>query len=138
MANFLAGDISSISCTHLGTTYRYFPKANETFNIDKGGVRTNDDASQLTSNGQNIRAINAVRWSIDGPIGADFLSGYEEDSLNLMSGSPAEGIWQVSHRSGAIWVGKGSPVGDIQSDSNAGTLTLKISGAGALQVVKAN
>ena len=136
MANFLAGDISSISCTHLGTTYRYFPKANETFNIDKGGQRTNDDASQITSNGQSIRAINAVRWSIDGPIAVDFVSGNEEDSLNLMASSPAEGLWQVNHISGAIWVGKGSPVGDIQADSNAGTIALKISGGGKLQPVK--
>ena len=136
MANFLAGDISSITCTHNTKKYVYYPKANETFNIDKGGQRTNDDASQITSNGQSIRAINAVRWSIDGPIAVDFVSGNEEDSLNLMASSPAEGLWQVNHISGAIWVGKGSPVGDIQADSNAGTIALKISGGGKLQPVK--
>jgi len=136
MANFLAGDITAITVTHLGKTYRYSPKANETFNIDKGGLRTNDDNSQLTSDNQNIRQINATRWSLDGPIGADFVSGNEEDSLNIMAGSPAEGVWQISHISGAIWVGKGSPVGDIQADSNAGTIALKIGGAGKLQAVK--
>jgi hypothetical protein len=136
MANFLAGDITGISVTHLGNTYRYSPKANETFNIDKGGRRTNDDKSKLTSDFQNIRQINAARWSIDGPIAADFVSGNEEDSLNLMAGSPAEGVWQISHISGAIWVGKGSPVGDIQADLNAATITLKIGGAGILQAVK--
>ena len=136
MANFLGGDIISITCNHSGNKYTYYPKANETANIDKGGHRTNDDASQLTTNGQNLRAINVVRWSIDCPIAVDFVSGKEEDSLKLMSGSPIEGLWQVNHISGAIWVGKGSPVGDIQSDSNAATLTLKVSGGGTLQPVK--
>lgn len=135
MANFLAGDVIDITCTHNGKTYRYSPKANETFNVDKGGRRTNDDASQLTSNDQNIRQINNTRWSLDGPIAADFISGYEEKSLILMSGSPAQGVWQITHISGAIWVGTGSPVGDVASDSNAGTIALKIGGAGGLKTV---
>lgn len=136
MANFLAGDILEITSTHLGITYRYSPKAGESFNIDKGGRRTKDENGDVTSNDQNIRAINNTRWSIDGPIAVDFVSGYEEDSLRLQSGSPAQGIWQVTHISGAIFKGTGSPVGDIKTDSNAGTLTLKISGAGGLETIK--
>ncbi len=135
MSNFLAGDVEDITCNHLGITYRYSPKAGETFNIDKGGRRTKDENGDVTSNDQNIRAINNTRWSVDGPIAVDLLSGYEEDSLRLMSGSPIEGIWQITHISGAIFKGKGSPVGDIKCDSNAGTLSLKISGAGGLETI---
>lgn len=135
MSNFLSGDILDISCNHLGQTYRFSPKANETGNVDKGGRRTNDDNSQLTSNQQNIRQINNTRWSFDCPIAVDFISGKEEKDLNFLSGSPVEGIWQISHISGAIWKGKGSPVGDIMSDSNAGIMTLKIAGAGFLETI---
>lgn len=135
MANFLGGDIIDIVCNHLGQRYQYSPKANEGGNIDKGGRRTNDDQSQLTANGQNIRQINNTRWMFDCPIAVDLASGYEEDSLNLMSGSAVEGVWVITHISGAIYKGKGSPVGDIQSDSNASTLTLKISGAGFLETI---
>lgn len=135
MATFIGGDLLDITCTHLGQTYRYSPKANEGGNIDKGGRRTNDDQSQLTSNAQNIRQINNTRWMLDCPIAIDLSSGYEEDSLNLMSGSPVEGIWVITHISGAIFKGKGSPVGDIQSDSNTATMTLKIAGAGFLETI---
>jgi len=132
---FIGGDLIEIVCNHLGNTYRFYPKANETFNVDFGGRRTNDDASQKTSNDQNIRQINTVRWSVDGPIACDLLTGNEQNALSLMSGSPSEGNWQISHISGAIWKGTGSPVGDIAPDSNASTLTLKIAGAGGLQVL---
>jgi hypothetical protein len=135
MATFLGGDVLEIVCVHLGTRYQYSPKANEGGNLDKGLRRTNDDNNQLTSNGQNIRQINNTRWSFDCPIAIDLVSGYEEKSLALMSGSPVEGIWVITHISGAIFKGKGSPVGDIQSDSNTATMTLKIAGAGELETI---
>ena len=135
MGAFLGGDILDISCTHLGTTYNYSPKANESGTVDHGGRRTNDDNSQLTSNNQNIRQINNNRWSFDVPIAVEFITGYELNSLNKMSGSSVEGIWVINHISGAIWKGKGSPVGEIQSDSNTATMTLKIAGAGRLEII---
>jgi hypothetical protein len=36
---------------------------------------------------------------------------------------------------GAVYKGKGRPVGDIQTDSNAGTMTLKIAGGGTLEKI---
>lgn len=135
MSNFVFGDCVEIKCVHNGITYRFSPKANETFNVDKGGVRTNDDASQITSNGQIMRQLNRVRWMVDGPIAADSITGYEQDALNLMSSSPILGNWQFSFISGTILSGAGSPVGDVQFDSNGGQLTLKVSGSGILQTI---
>jgi hypothetical protein len=135
MSNFSFGDCVEITCVHLNTTYRFSPKANETFNTDRGGVRVNDDASQVTANGQIMRQLNRVRWMVDGPIAADSISGYEENALELMSASPALGVWQFSYANGAILVGTGSPVGDIQYDSNSGQINLKVSGGGKLEKV---
>lgn len=135
MANFVFGDCVEIVCNHLGNTYVYYPKSNETFNIDKGGVRGNDDTNQVTSNGQNMRQLNMAKWSIDGPIAVDQISDLELSTLNLMAGSPSEGIWQFSMRNGVIYKGKGAPVGDITADSNAGTLTLKVAGGGILEKI---
>ena len=135
MSNFVFGDCVEIKCVHNGTTYRFSPKANETFNVDKGGIRTNDDASQITSNGQIMRQLNRVRWMVDGPIAADSITGYEQDALNVMASSPNLGNWQFSFISGTILNGAGSPVGDIQFDSNGGQLTLKVSGSGLLQTI---
>lgn len=134
MSNFVFGDCVDIKCDHNGITYRFSPKANETFNVDKGGIRTNDDASQITSNGQIMRQLNRVRWMIDGPIAADQISGYEQSALNVMSASPILGIWTFSFISGAILTGTGSPVGDFQLDSNAGQITLKVSGSNTLEI----
>ena len=135
MSNFVFGDCVGIQCTHLGTTYRFSPKANETFNVDRGGHRVNDDASQVTADGQIMRQINRVRWSVDGPIAADQISGYEQKSLNILSASPVLGLWQFSFLNGAILTGQGSPVGDIQMDSNGGQLTLKVAGNRELETV---
>jgi hypothetical protein len=134
MSNFVFGDCVAVKCVHLGITYRFSPKANESFNVDKGGIRTNDDASQITSDGQIMRQLNRVRWMIDGPIAADSISGYEQDSLNTLAGSPVLGDWQFTFISGAIVGGKGCPVGDIQLDSNGGQLTMKVSGSGLLEI----
>jgi len=135
MANYVFGDVQEIVCNHEGNTYRFSPKANETFNIDFGGIRVNDDANQVTSNGQIMRQLNNTRWALDGPIAVDSISAAEQLSLNLMSASPSLGIWQISLISGAILKGQGSPVGDLQYDSNAGTLALKIAGSGVLEKI---
>jgi hypothetical protein len=37
--------------------------------------------------------------------------------------------------SGAIYKGTGRPVGDVATDANAGTLTLKVAGGGYLQKI---
>jgi hypothetical protein len=126
MSNFSFGDCVDITCVHLNTTYRFSPKANETANVDLGGIRINDDASQITSNGQLMLGKNRVRGSIDLPIAADSISGYEQRALNIMSASPFLGVWQFSFINGTILVGTGSPVGDFQYDSNSGQMNLKV------------
>lgn len=135
MANFVFGDVQEIVCNHLGNTYRFYPKANETFNVDKGGIRTNDDANQTTTDGQMMRQLNRFRWMFDGPIAADTTSDAEFNALNIMSGSPVSGTWQFSLISGAIYKGVGSPVGDVKYDSNTGIITLKISGNRELEKI---
>lgn len=135
MANFVFGDVEEIVCVHEGTTYRFYPKANESFNLDKGGIRANDDANQITSNGQIMRQLNRFRWMLDGPIACDTISDSELDALNKLSASPVLGTWQFSLISGAIYKGEGSPVGDIQCDTNAGTIALKVSGSGILEKI---
>lgn len=135
MANFVFGDVQEIVASHLGNTYRFYPKANETFNVDKGGIRTNDDANQITSDGQMMRQLNRVRWMIDGPVAADTISDAEFKALNIMAASPVSATWQFALISGAIYKGVGSPVGDIQYDSNAGTIALKISGHRELEKI---
>jgi hypothetical protein len=89
----------------------------------------------ISSNGQMMSQLNRARWAVDGPIAVDQMSDYELESLNVMAGSPSLGIWQFAMISGAIYKGTGRPVGDVATDSNAGTLTLKVAGGGYLQKI---
>jgi hypothetical protein len=136
MPNFIGGDIIEAHCNHpeLGD-FRYYPKSGEAFTLDKGGIRSADDANGVTSAGDMIDKLNRVRWSLEGPIAVDMVSENETESLNAMAAHPLPGVWTLSHISGAISKGKGKPVGDLQNDTNEATMTLKVSGGGKLEKI---
>jgi len=120
------GDMLEITCNHSGNDYRFYPKANESFTVDKGGIRNNDDANQITTSGILMVQKNRTRGMIEGPISSE--SNTEKD-LNTLSKSPIPGTWTFVSISGKVYksVRGGVIVGDIQSDSNAGTITLVVS-----------
>lgn len=136
MANYTGGDIIEAVCSHptLGD-FRFAAKANEAYTLDKGGIRNNDDANSITGSGISIWQMNRVRWSWEGPVAVDFASDNELGRLNDLASSPIESVWTLTHISGAIWKGKGKPVGDLQPDTNTAQMTLKIAGSGLLEKV---
>ena len=134
--NFIAGDFEEIFCSQPEHgQMRFYPKANETYNVDFGGITSNDDENQITSAGDMIDQLNRRRWSVEGPIAVDMQASTEENFLNNVSRSPLLGTWTFTHISGAIWVGQGKPVGARSYDTNAGTLSLKIAGSRELRPV---
>lgn len=133
MANFAWGDVDEIVCQHpnLGS-FRFFPKANEDYTVDMGGVRTNDDTNQVTSNGQNIKQMNRARWRFEGPVAVES-DGSTLDNINRLTAEAEDGTWTFTLLNGTIYKGKGSPVGDVQLSSNAGTMSLIVGGGGVLE-----
>jgi len=122
--SIFCGDMLSVTCTHLGTTYRFKPKANESFNVDTGGIRNNDDANQITTDGTLIVQKNKFRGMIEGPIAVEQDT---EKVLNMLTKSTSPQIWTFVSISGRTYTtNDGVIVGDIQSDSNVGTMTLKV------------
>jgi len=119
------GDMLSITCSHSTGDYRFEPKSNESFNVDKGGVRNNDDANQIGTQGTLMVQKYRTRGKIEGPILA---STQVETDLNILTKSALPGDWTFVHTSGAVYrsVRGGVPVGDLQTDTNAGTITLII------------
>lgn len=134
MPTYIGGDILEVVCSHpsLGD-FRFQPKANESFTLDPGGIRNNDDANAVTGAGTLISQKNRVRWSLEGPIAVDMISGNELDRLPALAESPDPGVWTITHISGAIYKGTGEYVGDIQADSNTAQMTIKVSGGGKLE-----
>jgi len=133
MANFTFGDVDEIVCQHTLGEFRFFPKSNESATVDEGGVRANDDANQVTANGQMMSQLNRIRWSVECPIAVE--ANVTVTDLKKLAKHPDLGNWTYSFISGEVKKGVGRPVGDIQVDTNAGTLTLKVSGGGELETL---
>jgi hypothetical protein len=136
MANFVGGDIIEAVCSHatLGD-FRFSPKANESFTLDPGGIRNDDDSGNVTGGGDQIIKKNRVLWSLEGPLAVDFASNYETESLLALMEDPEPGVWTLTHISGTIWKGKGIPAGDYQPDTNTAQVTIKVVGGGKLEKI---
>lgn len=136
MADFNFGDVTEIVCQHsIAGTTSFYPKANESFTIDLGGIRANDDESQLTSDGQMMSQLNRKRAFFEGVIAVDMASNRELNKLQQMNQSPILGTWSISNIAGVTYRGVGRQVGDMQIDSNAGTITLKVAFSRALEKI---
>lgn len=127
---FVAGDITEITANHptLGMK-TFYPKANEAFTYDLGGVRSNDDEAGITGSGDVIRQMNNNRAFFEGPIAWDANDNEELEFLNALAADPTFADWTVSGINDAVYGLKGFPAGPIQGDTNAGTITLKVSGS---------
>ena len=59
MAKYVGGDFTEVSCSHPEHgDMKFDPKANESWTLNEGGIRTNDDANSVTSNGKIIQQKN--------------------------------------------------------------------------------
>lgn len=135
--SYVAGDILEITYNHptIGSGTLYC-KANEDSQVDLGGYRSEDDDSMTTSDGQMIDKINAKRWSYEAPpIAWDMTETDELGKLVQLSASPIPADWTITSISGAIWGGKGKPVGDIKGSTNTGQIPLKLAGGGQLKQI---
>lgn len=134
MPKFIGGDLTEITCNHptLGS-FNFATKSNESYTLDPGGKRSNDDAGMVAGDGTFIDQMNSVRWSFEGPLMADFDSGNELENLPKLAASSELATWTFSHISGVVWTGKGKIVGDINVDTNTAQMTAKLAGGGILE-----
>lgn len=130
----IAGDVTEITYNHptLGTG-TFFPKAGEDSTFDPGGLRANDDANGVDGAGRTIKQLNRARWSFEGTIANDMNTENDLAKVAALAADPVDADWTFSHINGTVWKGKGSPVGDVAANGNAGTMTLKVSGGGELK-----
>jgi len=121
------GDITEITYNHptIGQGV-FYPKANEGNTLDTGGIRTADDASQIAGDGSIIAQKNRVRASFECLLEDDQNVRNDADKAKKLAADPVPAEYTVSIINGTVWSGSGFPVGDIQTDVNAGTFTLKV------------
>lgn len=130
----VGGDILEVTYAHdtLGSG-TFFPKSGEDSTFDLGGFRGADDANMVDGGGRTIRQLNRVRWSFEVMIAWDAITDEDLEKLTALAESPVEADWTISLINGAIYAGKGSPVGDIQANGNSPSMTLKVSGGGKME-----
>jgi hypothetical protein len=129
----IGGDILEVAYNHptLGSGI-LFPKAGEDSTFDNGGFRNSDDANMIDGGGAAIYQMNRVRWSFECTVANDNNTREDLEKVVALAESTEETTWTVSHISGAVYKGKGKPVGDLQGNGNAATFTLKVSGSGKM------
>lgn len=135
MAN-VAGDITEITVNHptLGTK-TFYPKAGEAFTYDLGGITSDDDAAGIDGSGGVIRKMTNKRWSAEGTIAWDANDREDLEFIDKLAANPTSADWTLSWINGTTYAGKGFPVGDVQGDTGAGTIKLKIAGGGAMKKI---
>jgi len=123
------GDILEMRYNHptLGQGV-FYPKSNEGNTFDLGGFRNADDQNMISGDAEPIYQMNRVRSTVEIVVANDM---NERNDLQLaidLASSPIAAEWAISHVNGTVWGMTGKPVGDLQSDVNAATFTLKIGG----------
>ena len=134
---YVGGDIIEITYNHpvLGSG-TLFCKSNEDGTLNMGGFNSNDDANSVTGDGRLIDQINRVRAGFEAPpIAWDMTDADELSKLTELSASPVLADWTISSISGAIWGGKGKPVGDLNGSTNTSQVTLKLAFEGKVKIL---
>lgn len=136
MGNVVSGDLREITYNHptLGSGV-FLPKSAEDSTFDLGGLRTDDDANNSDGGGRNIKKMNRVKWMFEGPVSWDMNIADELTQLKKLAADPVDAEWTITHVNGTVWSATGGPVGDIQGNSNAGTIALKIMGGGEMKKI---
>jgi len=123
-----AGDIEEIKISHPVGDVTLYPKQNEDFTVDYGGLRTEDDDDAIDGSGRPIDRKRYKRGFIEGPISWDMLDRDEVELLNGITKSPERADVTVTHHNGAVFAGQGQVVGSLQPNLGTGQMDLKISG----------
>ena len=125
------GDIREITYSHptIGSG-AFKTKSNESNTFDPGGFRTNDDANQVTSDGTMMQQKNRVLGFLEVVCENDMDVRLDVQKVQELSADSVQADWTFTMNNGSVYKGKGTPVGDIQADTNTGTFTLKVNGAG--------
>lgn len=132
----IGGSILEVSYNHptLGAGF-FYPKGDADGTIDLGGYRTADDDNSVDGAGKAIYSMTPRRWSVQTEVRWDMVSDQELERLVALSSAPEEADFTFTHISGAVYGGRGKPVGDIQGSTQNATSSIKFSGSGRLKKI---
>lgn len=122
----VGGDIKEISVNHSTLGNRVFKvKSNEGNTYDPGGQRTNDDANQITSQGEPVWQINMKMGGLNVTLMND-MNLKDDEFLVALASDILDGVYLFTVVNGKSYRGTGRIVGDIVPNINDSTLAVKI------------
>lgn len=127
----VGGDIEEITYNHptLGSGVLR-PKAGEDNTYDLGGIRTNDDNAMVDGAGEPIYSKNRKMGFFQCLVKNDQNTAQDLEKIVALAADPEPADWTFSVVNGAVFGGKGKPVGDLNANINQATFTLKVAGGG--------
>jgi hypothetical protein len=132
-ADIVSGDIKQLTIDHdeLGQLVLEH-KSTEDATIDKGGFRSEDDDSGITSSLTRINKQTAKCWKLESVFGA---TDGAYDYLADLAASTVSAVITATFSSGLIRSGSGGVVGDTEHNEQAGTISVKFAGGGKFEVI---
>lgn len=123
------GDVKEIRFKHedLGDGV-FYAVSNQGNTLDVGGFRAADDANMIDGSGSAIWQHNQVRGGFEVLISNDMNGRNDAQVIANLQESTKEADWTIIFFNDTIWGGRGKAVGDVAPDTNASTMTLKVSG----------
>jgi hypothetical protein len=128
MPNYFGGDVVELKVEHptIGS-FTLEPKANEDTESDRGGIRMNDDDSQITGAGNIILSGTRTRPYLQITVATN-----NELTEKLIQWSESSELASITytHINGDVVRGKAIPVGDIKPSTLNSTVQIKLAGSG--------
>lgn len=130
----IGGDISEISINNSQVGNRVLKvKANEGNTYDPGGLRANDDASQVTTAAEPIWQLNMKMGGLMVTCINDMVLKTDE-YLVAVAGSLVDSVFTFTVVNGKSYRGTGRIVGDIVPNINDSTVSLTLRSADIKQI----
>jgi len=122
----IAGIFTGIKVQHSVVGNQNFDmKSGEDTELDRGGLRIVDDENNRTASGKLILQYENKQPYIQPTVVVD--ADIEQYIQDLIANSFDElGTWTLTHISGDVYSGRGTIVGDVRPNRNAGTVQFKI------------
>jgi len=126
--SYFGGDVTELKVEHptIGS-FTLEPKANEDTESDRGGIRMNDDDSQITSSGNIILSGTYSRPYLQVTVATN-----SEITDKLVEWAESADLATITYTliNGDVMRGKAIPVGDIKPSTLNATVQIKLAGSG--------
>jgi len=128
--SYQGGDMIEITANHdtIGS-YTFSIPSEEDATVDLGGIK-----SEITvaGDGSSIDTMTRKPWKFEVPVCWDVLDVNTLDILQRMQESPVHTDFTFTNISGAIFAGKGKPVGDLTGSMKDSKISATFTGGGRL------